>query len=39
MIRHLIRHTLPAARRFDGEDTAGTLFLLALTMGAIMFGG
>jgi hypothetical protein len=39
MIRHLIRHTLPAARAFDWRDTAATLFLLALTVGALMFGG
>ena len=39
MIRHLIRHTLPAARAFDGQDLAATLFLLALTVGAIMLGG
>lgn len=39
MIRHLIRHTLPAARAFDWQDLAATMFLLALTIGALMIGG
>lgn len=39
MIRHLIRHTLPAALNFDEQDLAATMFLLALTIGAIMLGG
>lgn len=39
MIRHLIRHTLPAARTFDWRDLRDTLVMAAFTVLVLFLGG
>jgi len=38
MIRHLIRHHLPAPRRFEASDFIGAAFILAMICGALTWG-
>ena len=38
MIRHLIRHRLPAPRRFAASDFLGVLFILVPVLALLLMG-